>query len=222
MKNTFVLFLFFTLTAYAQKNIFAFSLAGVKDKNLNLFVPYVFSWESIPSIDNRYAAVFSAGYERKSKTAFSFVMAVRDVFRKIDYVYIQAVTGGFIQNTLEVPIGVRYTKTLNAQYKFRLELSPGINYVLTRDDKTIQSGDPTSESTLQFVKSTSPGFFAQTGIGLESKITEKSSLVIFLSWQYQATSLFKFKTNSFLTERYSNPVHLNYFSFGLGYRFFGS
>lgn len=220
MKNTFFIFCFYSLTVFSQKNVFEFSLAGVIDKNLNVSVPGVFSFESIPSIDNRYAAGLAFAYERKSFSHVSFFFGLRDVVRKIDYIYNNSVTGGFIQNTLEVPVGVRYTKAINEQYKFRMDLSPGFNYVLTKDASTIQMGDPTGETSLQFEKNKKLSYFAQVSVGLESKISEKSALVFFFAYQYQITSLCGLTINSPWIDRSATPVYTDYFSAGLAYRFF--
>lgn len=221
MKKIIFFLILLSVKSFSQKNVFEFSLAGVRDKNFDLSVPYAFAFESIPGIDNRYAMGLAIAYERKNASHVSFIVALRDVMRKINYVKVNTVLSGFMHHTLELPLGLRYTKTLTEQYTFRMDLCPGLNYVLTQDETTVQMGDAYSETSLQFVKSTRPGFFTQFSLGLESKLSSKSSLVFFFAYQYQATALFDLRINSAYIDRYAISVNTNYFSFGLGYRFFG-
>lgn len=221
VRRFLVFFLFFSLHVFSQKNVFEFSLAGVRDKNLNLSPPHAFSFEDIPDIDNRYAMGIAVAYERKNTSPFSFIVTVRDVLRKIDYIKANTVITGFIQNTLEIPIGARYSKAFSDQYKFRVDLSPGINYVLTKDESTLYEGDATQESSIQFVKNKKPCYFVQFSIGLESKLNSKSALIIFMAYQYQVSSLYNIRINNSFIDRDPSPVYPSYYSFGMAYRFFG-
>ncbi len=217
--NLIFLFLFCVFKSFTQKSNLEFSIGSVRDKNFNLAYSNLSTAGVLPVVDNRYAGLLAVTYEYKTNSNFSTIITTRLVARKINYVYLDAVISSFLYNTIEIPIGVRYTKALNEQYKLRVDVCPGINYVLTNDNATLQYGDVTTKSRIQFVTDKSLHFFAQSTISVESKISENKSLVLFFSYQNQFTSLFKLKSANTLFEFYSSPVNTNNISFGLAYRF---
>jgi hypothetical protein len=221
MKSISLIFivLFYAFQSFAQKNNIEFSIGSIRDKNFNLSYGNLSTAGALPVVDNRYAGLMAVTYNYKINSSFSPIITARLVLRKINYVYLDATINDFFYNTIEIPIGIRYTKTLNEQYKLRIDLCPGINYVLTNDNTTLQYIDVNTKSRLQFISDKSLHFFAQSTISFESKISENKSLILFLSYQNQFTSLFKLKSANTLFEFYSSPVNTNNISLGLAYRF---
>lgn len=224
MKRLIILILLFAIKANCQKNFFEFSLGNVNNKTFNVNVPSLGILLPAPEIDNSIGIFLSAGYERSLNSHFSLIVKVRNVSRKINYYYFNTRIDGFIHNIIEVPIVLRIKKDLNEQYKIFFDLSPGINYILTKDN--ITKTDVTSDisatadrsNKFQFVKSTKLNYFAQVRINLMSRISENRSILFFLSYQYQFTELFRYRTYNNSYDLYGNPLKPSYFSLGLSYR----
>jgi hypothetical protein len=116
MKNFTYILLLISCNLFAQKNAFELSLSPIHDKNLNLELNSIGLSDpvyGVPSIDNRLGGLMCLSYERKNNSPFSLIMGVRNIFRKINYIYHYRVYGDFFQNTLELPIGMRYTQKIN-------------------------------------------------------------------------------------------------------------
>jgi hypothetical protein len=225
MKNLVIVFILFSIKAVCQKNAFEFSIGYVGDKNLNINVPFDGAFLPAPIISNRCAFQLSAGYERKINSKASIIINVRNVSRKIDYFYNYNLIDGFIYNVAEVPLGLRLKKELNEQYKILLDLSPGINYVLSNDNITrrIVTNDLTATADrtnkFQFVKSKQLNYFAQVKINLLSKITTNKALIFFIAYQHQFSSLFRYRTYNNQWDFYGIPIKSHYYSFGFSLHF---
>lgn len=101
----------------------------------------------------------------------------------------------------------------------RFDLSPGINYVLTNDKKSIQYGDFTQESRIQFVKYNKLNYFTQVNISIETQMTKKFSIVYFLGYQRQLTPLYRIKSSVFSFNEFGNPIYPHYLSMGICLRY---
>ncbi len=212
-------FIHFNIT-YAQTNhCFELSMGSVREQNYNLFTSNLFMAGVIPAIDNRYAGFLALGYEYKNKSHFSPVIAAKLVARRIDYVYLDATVAGFIHQTLEIPLSLRYTSAINTQYNWHMDVGPGINSVLTSNKRSQIVVDEFTKTRFQFINERSLQFFAHGRFGFETKLKDKQSLVLFLGYQYQLTPLFHFKANTNSFDFKSGNVNTNYLSLGLTYRF---
>lgn len=207
-------------TMYAQTNhCFELSIGSVREQNYNLFTSNLFMAGVIPAIDNRYAGFLALGYEYKNKSHFSPVIAAKLVARRIDYVYLDATIAGFTHQTLEIPLSLRYTNAINTQYNWHIDLGPGINSVLTSNSRSQITLDASNKTQFQFINERAVQFFAHGRLGLETKLKDKHSLVLFLGYQYQFTPLFHFRANNNLFDFKSGAVNTSYLSLGISYRF---
>jgi hypothetical protein len=106
-------------------------------------------------------------------------------------------------------------------------LSPGLNRVLTADKTTATT--VTSDKSLtadqsdrfEFNSNKQVCYFAQARISLASKLSETKSLLFFLAYQQQLTSLFRYTAYNNLFSLSGSPVNTNYISLGLSYQFAG-
>lgn len=223
MKKIITLFLVVSLTGKSQNQRFEFSVGNVVDKSFNTNQPgfVVLS----PAVESKAAFLFSLGYERRIKNKLYFILNLRTVHRRINYSVSGAQTSAFFYHVAELPIGLRYKKSMGASHDLLFDLSPGLNRVLTADKTTAttvsndKSMNANQSDRFEFNSNTKVCYFAQARISLASKLADTKSLLFFLAYQQQFTSLFRYYAHNNLFGLYGNPVNTNYISLGLSYHF---
>lgn len=226
MKKILPLLLLFSLNGKAQVNRFEFSLGNVVDKSFNTNQPG-FGVLS-PVVESKAAFLFSLGYERKIKNNLYVILNLRSVHRRINYSLNGVETSSFFYNVAELPMGLRWKKSLGAQHELLLDLSPGCNRVLTSDKTTATTVNSDKSITadrsdrFEFNSSTQLCYFVQARISLASKLSDTKSVLFFLGYQQQLTSLFRYYAYNSLFGFYGSPVNTNYVSLGLSYQFSGN
>lgn len=225
MKKTLLIFLLFSLIGKSQEDRFELSLGNVVDKSFNTNLPG-FGVLS-PVVESKVAFLFALGYERKIKNNLYFISNLRTVHRRINYSVAGVQTSAFFYNVAELPIGLRFKKSLGLNHELLFDLSPGFNRVLTLDKTTATA--VTSDKSItadrsdrfEFNSTTQLCYFAQARVSLASKLSDTKSLLFFVSYQQQFTSLFRYQAYNSLFSFYGSPVNSNYLSLGLSYQFAG-
>jgi hypothetical protein len=222
MKNLFLGCFVLLLNEFtsAQKSALELSSNMIVDKNFNTYVAASPGIVNTTSIDNRYAFSVNMLYSRSLSPSIAIITGVNNVSRRIDYVRFNSNINGFYYNTFEYKFGLRFYKSFSPQHKFRLDLGPGINYVITSDNATIQGGgtDPW-ENNIQFIRNSKPSLFTNAALSYESTISNSQAIFVCLQYQHQFGSSFKFKLSNNMFEQYSGGVYPSYISLGVGYKF---